>query len=62
MTKKVMPGNPASPYPNSQQPYARVTNEQGQYLNRYGAPAQTEEEAHIPLNELPSLPEVFFGE
>lgn len=50
-------GNPNSPYPNSQNPYIKINNANGQPLDKngnlvvgYNRPS-TAPEAHIPLNE-----------
>ncbi|WP_141134382.1 RHS repeat-associated core domain-containing protein [Jannaschia aquimarina] len=52
---RVMPGNPNSPYPASQAPYARQQNSAGKYLDRFGNPSlgprggKRDAGTHIPL-------------
>jgi hypothetical protein len=54
---RVMPGNPNSPYPNSQAPYARQQNSAGTYLREDGTPSPMprgglrDPDAHIPLSK-----------
>ncbi|MER2510258.1 MAG: RHS repeat-associated core domain-containing protein [Amaricoccus sp.] len=53
---RVMQGNPNSPYPNSQAPYARQQNAAGTYLRQDGTPSPMprgglrDPDAHIPLD------------
>ena len=48
---RVMPGDPNSPYPNSQQPYVRHLKD-GQSLDVNGNPVpKNTPEAHIPLED-----------
>ena len=58
---RVMPGNPNSPYPNSQQPYVRW-QANGKPLDVNGQPLPTAKtpEAHIPLEDYPDVPLDFF--
>ncbi|MEW5251793.1 RHS repeat-associated core domain-containing protein [Microbulbifer sp. 2201CG32-9] len=48
---RVQPGDPSSPYPNSQNPYVRL-NLNGQYRDIYGNPGPSRSpDTHIPLSE-----------
>jgi hypothetical protein len=54
---RVMPGDPNSPYPNSQGPYVRVLRN-GKYLDNNGnVVSKTSPEGHIPLNQFRGLKE-----
>lgn len=53
---RIMDGNPNSPYPNSQNPYVRVTKN-GSRLDKYGNPVNPNDpdfqlKTHIPLSEI----------
>jgi RHS repeat-associated protein len=49
---RVMPGNPNSPFPNSQKPYVRQTDSSGSYLDANGNRGNPNSpETHIPLEE-----------
>ena len=52
-----MPGNPKSPYPNSQNPYVRMQRN-GQTIDRAGnVVPKNSPEAHIPLNQFKGWPQ-----
>jgi hypothetical protein len=57
---RVMPGNPNSPFPNSQAPYVRWQLN-GQPLDQLGKilPTRSVPEAHIPVENFRFLPELF---
>lgn len=56
---RIMPGNPNSPHPNSQVPYARWTKN-GQYLDKHGnVVSKNAPEGHIPLDEFVFDPTVY---
>jgi hypothetical protein len=57
---RVMPGDPSSPYPNSQAPYVRWQLN-GQPLDANGnvLPTKMSPDAHIPLNQFNFKPELF---
>ncbi len=49
---RVMQGNPNSPYPNSQKPYARQRDSSGSYLDATGnRGANKSSDTHIPLDQ-----------
>jgi len=53
---RVMPGDPKSPYPNSQRPYVRWQRD-GQALDGHGDPVpRTSPDAHIPLDDFEYSP------
>ena len=57
--KRVMQGNPNSPFPNSQGPYVRQRDASGTYLRQDGTPSPwpkgglKDPDAHIPLQNYP---------
>lgn len=57
---RVMPGDPMSPFPNSQSPYVRWQRN-GQPLDKSGRvlPSKNSPDAHIPLNEFKFNLEIF---
>lgn len=57
---RVMPGDPNSPFPNSQNPYARWQQD-GRPLDMNGSPLPTSHspDAHIPLNDFQFDPALF---
>ena len=49
---RVMQGNPNSPYPNSQRPYARQRDSSGSYLDANGTRGVNKSsDTHIPLDQ-----------
>jgi len=57
---RVMPGNPSSPYPNTQAPYVRwQKNGQPLDINGNMLPTKKSADAHIPLGDFRFLPEIF---
>jgi len=53
---RVMPGNPNSPYPNSQTPYVRQRDSSGSYLDANGNRVQKKSpDGHIPLEQYPGF-------
>jgi hypothetical protein len=54
-----MPGDPASPFKNSQSPYY-VQQRNDQTLDKYGNPVESDSpEAHIPADEFEFNPDFF---
>lgn len=57
---RVMPGDPASPYTNSQEPYVRwQRNGQPLDVNGNVLPSKYSPEAHIPLQDFRFNPDVY---